>query len=170
MFEICILMSNDVILINVPLAVEKEGRVRVFIRRGSRLFVFLVLHSDCAEVSLSYSWLDFLLVQNKSTSHLSLTGTVSLSSYFKYRTATNYYFHHRWIVLSIKCQEIVKNAWAQGDILKCLVFTRTTVKNPKKFSLLSCMTQKSFTSSNFRVFFDYDYLITRIWMNLLSID
>lgn len=54
MFEICILMSNDVILINVPLAVEKEGRVCVFIRGGSRLFVFFGF-TRCAEVSLSYT-------------------------------------------------------------------------------------------------------------------
>lgn len=47
MFEICILMSNDVILINVSVAVQRV--FDVFIRRGSRL---VVLHTDSAYVSV----------------------------------------------------------------------------------------------------------------------
>lgn len=47
MFEICILMSNDVILINVSVAVQRV--FDVLIRRGSSL---LVLNTDSAYVSV----------------------------------------------------------------------------------------------------------------------
>ncbi len=96
----------------------------------------MIQHNEVSSQQQRRSYVTAPSEQNVPEHHHTLPlGTITIQC----RAATDDYFHYRWIVLSIKCQKVVKNACY--NVLKCLVLFSQQSKT-KRYSLYYRVWQK----------------------------